>query len=108
VTLQDVVFKRYIKDNKPWSHIINTTSFSALIDYSKFILRITQGDLDWNPEIQFEVAVYSKEYELIELPGVTDKPIIRAWLSFKEVDAIIRKLEFEVMTTDNFKPVQLN
>ena len=105
MTLQDVVFKRYIKDNKPWSHIINTNSFSALIDYSKFILRITQGD-DFHA--RFDVAVYSKEYELIELPGVTDKPIIRAWLSFKEVDAIIRKLEFEVMATDNFKPVQLN
>tara|TARA_B110001454_G_scaffold218405_1_gene246268 strand:+ start:288 stop:692 length:405 start_codon:yes stop_codon:yes gene_type:complete len=117
MTLSDILFQKNTRNHDSnYRHITNNVDdFHALIDFGGYILSIVQNDRSYGGHNgYFEIGCFSKDPDtgyasgMMSLPGVTDEgDSIKGWLTFTQVDTIIRQLEFESLTVHNVKPKQL-
>ena len=116
MTLSDVVLEKNTRaHDSNHRHITNNVSdFHALIDFGTFILSIVQNDRSYGNESGlFEIGAFGQDPEtgyatvMLEIPGVTDDDdTVKGWLTFTDVDEILRQLTFEALSIHKFEPIQ--
>ena len=117
MTLSDVVLKKNTRNHdSKYRHITNNTSdYHAIIDFGSFDLSIVQNDRDYgNNQNQFQIVVFGKDGATeLDLPNIPkagyglNTPSYNSWLTFTDLDSILRQLEFEALAVHKFKPRQV-
>ena len=107
MTLSDVVLKKNTRNHdSKFRHITNNINdFHAVLDFGSYHLSIVQNDRTYgDDQFKFQIALFGKDGHSIEKPNV---PNYNSWLTFTDLDGVLRQLEFEALAVHKFKPRQV-